>query len=472
MASPSSGGDPDPDPDMKDLLSELKAHLKEKVIPELASGGALGKDARVVGVEVTPVGGYGLDHWMSHSFKVAVSHQDPGPGSTAEIRTSRMIAKYAHTDAVVWCEPAIACRNEEFMYNQVVPFFEALWQGDGRPPLDLFPKCYRASAGAADGEGSGSGCRPVVVMADLSAEGFRLPSSPCTLDAAHAFLALQRLGKMHALSYCAKARRKSDFLSLARQLGESNFTESKRTYHAGYYSMTVGRGLSRLASRADGSVDAATVEHLRRRLHSDRTSSPALEVMLDARSAEEPLAVIAHGDFCRNNLLFKYDDKTGKPIDVRLIDLQNAKYCSPTVDLSFFLFLNTTPLQRSAHWDDFFVAYYDGLSSTMRSLLSTGSDPTLSPTMDIPSLASLRADFARHALYGHTICSFFLPVMQAEPGACLTAEEHAEVAHKHTDPYEVGRELGAHFSKVGGEAADDCLADLLLEFVDRGLVGL
>ena len=58
---------------------------------------------------------------------------------------------------------------------------------------------------------------------------------------------------------------------------------------------------------------------------------------------------------------------------------RDCRYCSPAVDLSFFLFLNTTPSQRSLHWDDFFVAYYDGLTTAMRGLLSSG--PDMSPTM-------------------------------------------------------------------------------------------
>lgn len=43
-------------------------------------------------------------------------------------------------------------------------------------------------------------------MEDLAAQGFRLSSSAASLDGAHVFLALQYLGKLHALSYSAKVR--------------------------------------------------------------------------------------------------------------------------------------------------------------------------------------------------------------------------------------------------------------------------
>lgn len=87
----------------------------------------------------------------------------------------------------------------------------------------------------------------------------------------------------------------------------------------------------------------------------------------------------------------------------------------------------------------------------------------------MPSLASIRADFAKHAMYGYVICSWFLPVMQA--GDSPTSEDTAHLEGI-ADKFEMGRQTGAMLEKVGGEAADDTIADLLVEFVDRGLVGL
>lgn len=87
---------------------------------------------------------------------------------------------------------------------------------------------------------------------------------------------------------------------------------------------------------------------------------------------------------------------------------------------------------------------------------------------EIPSLASLRADFARHALYGYVICAFFLPVMQAPPGEGDFDADKAPGA----DQFDEGVEMGKQAARVGDEAGDDTVADLLVEFVDRGLVGL
>lgn len=50
-----------------------------------------------------------------------------------------MVAKFQSEDPV-WCESAVSSRNEEIMYNQVVPFFEKLWGSQDKEPLNLFPK--------------------------------------------------------------------------------------------------------------------------------------------------------------------------------------------------------------------------------------------------------------------------------------------------------------------------------------------
>ena len=89
----------------------------------------------------------------------------------------------------------------------------------------------------------------------------------------------------------------------------------------------------------------------------------------------------------------------------------------------------------------------------------------------MPSLAALKADFARHAMYGYVICSFFLPVMQGNPAVSPSDAEYGALQAVEDDR-EKGQRLGEMFAEVGGEAGDDTLADLLLEFVDRDLVAI
>ena len=71
---------------------------------------------------------------------------------------------------------------------------------------------------------------------------------------------------------------------------------------------------------------------------------------VDLMQPEEPLAVLCHGDFCRNNILFRYD--SGKTCDAVFFDFQQVKYASPAIDLSVFMYLNTSSELRNQHWDN------------------------------------------------------------------------------------------------------------------------
>ena len=44
------------------------------------------------------------------------------------------------------------------------------------------------------------------------------------------------------------------------------------------------------------------------------------------------------------------------------------------MDLSFFIFLNTSAELRATHWDELLAAYFESLESTLQRLLG-GHDP-------------------------------------------------------------------------------------------------
>lgn len=69
-------------------------------------------------------------------------------------------------------------------------------------------------------------------------------------------------------------------------------------------------------------------------------------------------------------LLSRYEGK--KPIEVCLVDLARTKWTSPTIDLSYFLFLSTTPELRKDHLDEILEYYHQSL---IKSLKELGEDP-------------------------------------------------------------------------------------------------
>lgn len=178
-----------------------------------------------------------------------------------------------------------------------------------------------------------------------------------------------------------------------------------------------------------------------------------LRAMLDGESdtiAEllrpvEPLAVLCHGDYCRNNLLFRYD-ATGRPADVVMLDPAQARYASPAVDLSFFLYMNTSAADRAARWGDFVAAYVTGVAST-------------APPAARLTAADVHAEMRARAVYGYAHCSFFVPAtVDPRPPDVqwLTTCTHAERV--------------TEINGSGGPEADAVLASIVRHMVDRGYV--
>lgn len=162
----------------------------------------------------------------------------------------------------------------------------------------------------------------------------------------------------------------------------------------------------------------------------------------------EPLAVLCHGDFCRNNLLYLYDEATGRPVDVAVIDPAQARYASPAIDLSFFLYMNTSDADRVSNWDVYVAAYLDGVA-----------DVTPAGRAVPLTAADVHAEMREHGLYGYAHCSFFLPAMvnavppDVEQLTKSTSEERIRL-----------------INESGGQEADRLLASILRHMADRGYV--
>lgn len=69
-----------------------------------------------------------------------------------------------------------------------------------------------------------------------------------------------------------------------------------------------------------------------------RLSESPLSVMESLAAEINDVSTVCHGSFSRDNVLFRYEN--GKPCDVKVIDWQTMRYCSPAIDLGLILFAN------------------------------------------------------------------------------------------------------------------------------------
>lgn len=76
------------------------------------------------------------------------------------------------------------------------------------------------------------------------------------------------------------------------------------------------------------SLEPNLVEKIKNKLH----------VMESLATEINDVTIICHGHFTRDNVLFRYEN--GKPNDVKMIDWETMRYCSPAIDLGLILFTN------------------------------------------------------------------------------------------------------------------------------------
>ncbi|KAK9498895.1 hypothetical protein O3M35_003446 [Rhynocoris fuscipes] len=265
-----------------------------------------------------------------------------------------------------------AFRNEYIMYTEILPYLNA-------EKLNLFPKLFQGNY--KDNE--------TLIFKNVTLEGFRITDEKIFLDYDHIALAMKKLGEFHGLSYLAKKQNMNEFYKLAEQLIETKLTRDVENYEI---------GLKPCAERAFKSLINRNIETnlLNEVLKKYDYNVDMAKIIL---KPEEPFTVICLGDFCRNNIFFKYNNDK-KPIDIKFFDLQNAIYSTPAVDITFFLYLNTTADLRDKHWDEFLSIYWNGVISIDKNIEFT--------------YQQFLEHFSKRAIYGFLPTSFFLPALVDE----------------------------------------------------------
>lgn len=235
--------------------------------------------------------------------------------------------------------------------------------------------------------------------------------------------------RFHALSYTAKYLDHLGFRKVIADVRDIQFESDGEWMFGRNALLTYGtRGVIRLLER-DGERYRKN-EHLRRFNELIADGSHSLRRALKPR---EPLSVLCHGDFNRNNVLFRYD-AGGRPVDTLPFDLATPRYGSPALDLSFFLYMNTTQATRESRYDDLLDAYCSTLSASVP------------PGVGVPDRAEVDAEMASSALFGFAHASFFLPFL-------------------------LGLASGQDVDSViepGGQTATECVADMVQHFIDMG----
>lgn len=219
-------------------------------------------------------------------------------------------------------------------------------------------------------------------------------------------LLTKSIAELHAISYGLKFQNRSKFDELVRNLKIIPFhNKDKKTMFDPLYKIA----LERIYRHVKSSDQPEDFKNSFVKLYEKFISSPG-KLPQTFYDDDESFNVIIHGDYNRNNVMFKYNSSEGfeDPIGLKMFDFQWTKYASPVMDLSFYLYMNLDPELIETSWDKFLKFYHETLISTLIKILKCSENDE---RLKVLNFESFQEHFKNHAFYGCLISMHFLPIM-------------------------------------------------------------
>uniref|UniRef100_A0A1B6D255 CHK kinase-like domain-containing protein n=1 Tax=Clastoptera arizonana TaxID=38151 RepID=A0A1B6D255_9HEMI len=318
--------------------------------------------------------------------------------------------------------------NADLQYYNEIYFYKVIY-----PMLNRTGKCNMCPiycSASYDDE-----AEKYLMIEDVGDSGYRMADGDMFLDLQHATLAMEKLGRYHALSYEAKKEHKEEFYGVVNKIKEAYWVENTEDLFYNNAKTMLERSMAGVAEKYKPRVQ---------KLFEKIKGKNAF--FKESLKAVEPMAVICHGDFVRNNLMFRYRD--GKADNVKFIDFATVRYSSPMVDVSNLLFVSVSTEVRSSHLDELLQVYHKALTSAC-------------PGVSVPSLKDIKAEFQRVCFYGALVSIFYLPLLSSRiTGEC----PFDQVKFANAETIAARNDL---IRKVGGEEATRIIADIANDCLEK-----
>ncbi|CAH0383246.1 unnamed protein product [Bemisia tabaci] len=313
--------------------------LRTKFLPEAVASGAFG-DVTFVGFEPSPR--QDLDQYMSDIVfgDVILSTSQ---GRRAE---SVVVKVHPNTDYAAGFEIGAHFHNEALFYCEIIPFFQK-YDGDGFLNASVPGFLYGRATGNPEDD--------VIILRDVTKEGFRMTEERLFLDEKHIKLALDRLAKFHSLSFKSLHEDPAGFQRLVAKIQTQSVKAPTRPDSKFDFNRLKFRGLEPLKRDPKYADRLPALE---------KHCEGAIKWMGSLKVHPGPLSVLTRGDCTRNNLMFKYEGN--EPCEVVFVDWAVLRYSTLVIDLSVLLTLNTSPEAKRTHWDDYLHTYHSALSRQLQ----------------------------------------------------------------------------------------------------------
>ena len=281
------------------------------------------------------------------------------------------------------------------------------------PPV---PKCFLSQLDAQN---------DVLVLENLEFSGYRTYDKDNHLaDFDHCRVALRRLAHFHAISTLIQRDSEQSLVDLYpfavdavifKQRFESCVARPVREELAKYLMHEGRRGYG-----ADGlDTDEKAVEAINAHLQDLFWKL----VELRAKPDDRRLGVLIHGNLEPQNIVFQYDETSGRPICAKFLDFSALTVSSPVVDISYFLNRAVSPSISATHQAALLQHYHRAHTEAVESFGMHGFDLELD---------TLLTEYQSKQDYGAMMGCLLQPTLYVLQ--CLNRERNNKTKNGKTNP--------------------------------------
>lgn len=336
--------------------------------------------------------------------------------------------------------------NENYIYKIVIPAFKQFLKSSSINLDDLIPRVYFCETGSFPELSEFT--ETILAVENLSPDGYR--NGPrLHLDMDHMLLIAKAIAQYHSVSYAMRIKKDPKLKDLIEGLIPFPFKEADGSKN--FYDFNSGVGMERIIEFYERqSIETKYLKDFNNLKKFQKNPTDLLQKFLED---DKIFSIILHGDYNRNNVLFKYPSPTGfsNPTAVKMFDFQLVRYGTPAIDLSFFFYMNMNPEIREAHWMDLLQFYHTNLINSLSDILQCSQDDEI---LKDYSFKRFNDHFSRFSMYGMMIVIQFLPWMDC------TSEECDRLTELYLENIE-GSEFWKCAKTIGGDSSNLKILDAL-----------
>jgi thiamine kinase-like enzyme len=350
----------------------------------------------------------------------------------------------------------VQCSNEIYIYQNVIPYFKNFLRNI---PISTFnddnwiPRIYFADYRVF--EELGSEKETILALENLNYKGYKL-GPRLDLDEDHLTLMIKHIASYHAVSYAIRITDKQELIKLASGLIPLSFLTPEGDELESYgilFKIALMRFFRVVEERKELHEDEEFMESIGKfkKLYNEKP----LMLMESFLKNDDDYAVMLHGDYNRNNVLFRYDQV---PVEIRMFDFQETRFASPVIDLAFFMYMNLPSALRPQIWDKLLKTYHETLMSSLTDILKCENDDERLTKYTFEKFLEYISKFM---FYGVMIGIHFIPWMACSGEECQKLTTYFETDMK-------CEELKNLAQICGGKDVDDRIISIALHAFEKG----